>query len=94
MFDLDKIINSSIDEINKQLPSDKKVDKKSNFEIFGPKSKFDSMALINFVLLIEDRLKKEKIENKNLLNFLMDKTSSIKSYNISDFKLDIKKLVN
>ena len=52
MFDLDKIINSSIDEINKQLPSDKKVDKKSNFEIFGPKSKFDSMALINFVLLI------------------------------------------
>ena len=52
------------------------------------------MALINFVLLIEDGLKKEKIENKNLLNFLMDKTSSIKSYNISDFKLDIKKLVN
>ena len=62
MMDLDKIINSSIDEINKQLPSEKKVDKKSNFEIFGPKSKFDSMALINFVLLIEDtKERKSKI---------------------------------
>ena len=94
MINLDNIIDSTIEEINKQLPRDKKVDKKSNFEIFGPKSKFDSMALINFVLLIDEKLKKEKIENKNLLNFLMNKTSSVKSYNISDFKLDIKKLVN
>ena len=52
------------------------------------------MALINFVLLIEEKLKKEKIENKNLKNFLMNKTSSVKSYNISDFKLDIKRLTN
>ncbi len=94
MINLDNIIDSTIEEINKQLPRDKKVDKKSNFEIFGPKSKFDSMALINFVLLIEEKLKKEKIENKNLLNFLMNKTSSVKSYNISDFKLDIKRLTN
>lgn len=94
MIDLDKIINTAIVEINKQLPSNLKVDKNTDIEIFGPKSKFDSMALINFVLIIEEQLKKEKIDNKNLLSLLMDKTSSINSYLISDFKADIKKIIN
>ena len=94
MIELNKIINLAIDEINKQLPSGKKVNKDTDIEIFGPKSNFDSMALINFVLIIEGELKKKKIDNKNILNFLMDKMTSIQSYKISDFKNDIKNLLN
>ena len=46
------------------------------------------MALINFVLIIEENLKKDN-SSLNLLNFLMEKMKITKSYKISELKKDI-----
>ena len=50
------------------------------------------MALINFVLIIEEKLKKEQ-SSLNLLNFLMEKMKTTKSYRISELKKDILKKI-
>ena len=81
MSNLDKTINDSVDTINKQLPKEKNISKEEDFEILGKNSNFDSMALINFVLIIEEKLKKEQ-SSLNLLNFLMEKMKTTKSYRI------------
>ena len=97
MVNLDKIIRDCIKEINKQLPKNNKASEEKNFQILGPESTFDSMALVNFVLLVEEKLKKENKVNLNLLNFLMDQMwetsghEQNKGYTISDFTNDIKK---
>ena len=94
MVDLNNIFNESVEEINKQLPKENKIQKEDNFEILGSQSNFDSMALINFVLLIEEKLKKNNIDNLNLLDFLIDLLmEQKKSYKISDLKADIKKKI-
>lgn len=92
MNNLDKIINDSVDSINKQLPKEKNISKVEDFEILGKNSNFDSMALINFVLIVEENLKKEN-SNLNLLNFLMEKMKTTKSYKISELKKDILKKI-
>lgn len=90
MVNLNNIFNESVDEINKQLPKENKIQKEDDFEILGSNSNFDSMALINFVLLIEEKLKKNNIDNLNLLDFLIDLLmEQKKSYKISDLKKDI-----
>ncbi len=88
MNNLNLIIDKSVDAINKQLPKEKKIFKEDDFEILGKKSNFDSMALINFVLIIEENLKKDN-SSLNLLNFLMEKMKITKSYKISELKKDI-----
>ena len=94
MVDLNNIFNESVEEINKQLPKENKIQKEDNFEILGSQSNFDSMALINFVLLIEEKLKKNNIDNLNLLDFLIDLLmEQKKSYKISDLKADIQKKI-
>ncbi len=94
MVNLNDIFNESVDEINKQLPKESKIQKEDNFEILGSNSNFDSMALINFVLLIEEKLKKNNIDNLNLLDFLIDLLmEQKKSYKISDLKEDIQKKI-
>ena len=59
MVNLDKIIRDCIKEINKQLPKNNKASEEKNFQILGPQSTFDSMALVNFVLLVEEKLKRK-----------------------------------
>ena len=93
-INLDVINNQSIEQINKQLPKNKKILDNNNFEILGTKSSFDSMVLINFVLIIEEKLLKISSKNFNLLNFLTDKMNSVKKYSIKDFKKDIIKKFN
>ena len=93
MIEIKKILEKSVLEINKQLPKNKKVSSKDNFEILGSKSNFDSMALINFVLIIEEKLKKQNKDNLNLLNFLMEQMNENKSYKILDFVKDIEKKI-
>ena len=83
MNNLDKIINDSVDSINKQLPKEKNISKVEDFEILGKNSNFDSMALINFVLIVEENLKKDH-SNLNLLNFLMEKMKTTKSYRLAN----------
>ena len=91
MIEIKKIIEDAIKEINKQLPNKKNISSKEDFEILGSKSNFDSMALINFILIVEEKLKNKKKGDLNLLNFLMEKMDSSKSYKISNFIKDVKK---
>lgn len=90
MTEIKKIIKFAIEEINKQLPKKKNISSEEDFEILGSKSNFDSMALINFVLIVEEKLKSKK-KNLNLLNYLMEQMNSSKSYKISNFIKDIEK---
>ena len=73
-----------------QLPKKKNISSEEDFEILGSKSNFDSMALINFILIVEEKLKSKK-KNLNLLNYLMEQMNSSKSYKISNFIKDIEK---
>ena len=91
MTEIKKIIKIAIKEINKQLPKKKNISSEEDFEILGSKSNFDSMALINFILIVEEKLKNKKKSNLNLLNYLMEQMNSGKSYKISSFIKDIEK---
>ena len=91
MTEIKKIIKIAIKEINKQLPKKKNILSEEDFEILGSKSNFDSMALINFILIVEEKLKNKKKRNLNLLNYLMEQMNSGKSYKISRFIKDIEK---
>jgi len=86
-----KIIDSAIGEINKQLPKQNNIMHNTDFEILGPNSNFDSMALINFILLVEQKIKSENKGSLDLLNSIMEQTDDKKSYKLSDFLDDIDK---
>ena len=86
-----KIIDSAIGEINKQLPKQNNIMHDIDFEILGPNSNFDSMALINFILLVEQKIKSENKGSLDLLNSIMERTDDKKSYKLSDFLDDIDK---
>jgi hypothetical protein len=86
-----KIIDNAIGEINKQLPKQNNIMHNIDFEILGPNSNFDSMALINFILLVEQKIKSENKGSLDLLNSIMERTDDKKSYKLSDFLDDIDK---
>jgi hypothetical protein len=48
-----------IDEMNLDLELDFKLEKDKNAIIFGHNSKLDSMGLINFITLVEEKLEAE-----------------------------------
>lgn len=50
-----KIIYDSIDEINDEMDSID-IEKSRDTQIFGPDSKLDSMGLVQFISIIEDKL--------------------------------------
>lgn len=54
-----KIIYDTVDEINLEIDEDKKIDKSSNTVLYGGSGTLDSFELVNFVVLLE-----EKIENE------------------------------
>ena len=93
MNEYKKITEESVDEINKQLAKENKISHDSDFEIFGENSNFDSISLINFIILIEKKIKVKHKKNLNLLNTLMEERLSSKSYKVSDFIKDIEKKV-
>ncbi len=86
-----KIIDDAVSKINKQLPKQNNIIHNINFEILGPNSNFDSMALINFILLVEQKIKSENKGSLDLLNSIMERTDDKKSYKLSDFLDDIDK---
>ena len=86
-----KIIDNAIGEINKQLPKQNNIMHDIDFEILGPNSNFDSIALINFILLVEQKIKSENKGSLDLLNSIMERTDDKKSYKLSDFLDDIDK---
>ena len=53
------IIKKSLKKINSQLKGDQKIKKyDKNFQIFGPKSKLDSLIIVNLFLEVESIIKK------------------------------------
>ncbi len=94
MNEYKKMVEESIYEINKQLPKANNILHDTDFEIFGENSNFDSITLINFILLIEKKIKVIHNKNLNLLNTLMEERLGDKSYKVSDFFKDIERRVN
>ena len=93
MNEYKQIIDESISEINKQLPQENSIDRDINFEILGSNSNFDSMAIINFILFIEEKIKFKYKKNLNLLNSIMEKVDHEKKYRLSDLYKDIDKKI-
>lgn len=50
------VVYEAIDEINRQLPSDKHLEKMPTTELYCESSVLDSLGLVNLILAIEDRL--------------------------------------
>ena len=88
-----QIIDESISEINKQLPQENSINHDTDFEILGSKSNFDSMAIINFILFIEEKIKFKYRKNLNLLNSIMEQVDHEKKYKLSDLYKDIDKKI-
>ena len=93
MNEYKQIIDESISEINKQLPQENSIDRDIDFEILGSNSNFDSMAIINFILFIEEKIKFKYKKNLNLLNSIMEKVDDKKKYRLSDLYKDIDKKI-
>ena len=89
-----ELVLNTLAIINKQLPKANNILHDTDFEIFGENSSFDSIALINFILLIEKKIKVKHNKNLNLLNTLMEERLGNKSYKVSDFFKDIERRVN
>ena len=83
-MDIKEAIDSSIKEFNKS--QDKfKIQNIDNFELIGQNSTLDSMAIVNFLMLLEKKL----LKDLNIKINLMDKVFLKKKE-----KLNIKDLVS
>ena len=94
MNEYKKMVEESIHEINKQLSKENNILHDADFEIFGDNSNFDSITLINFISLMEKKIKLKHNKDLNLLNTLMEERLGEKSYKVSDFYKDIERRVN
>ena len=93
MNEYKKIVEESVHEMNKKLAKENNILHGTDFEILGENSSFDSMSLINFIILVEKKIKVKHKKNLNLLNSLMEEGLSNKSYKVSDFFKDIERKV-
>ena len=93
MKEYKQIIDESVLEINKQLPAENNIKPDTDFEILGSNSNFDSMAIINFILFIEEKIKFKYKKNLNLLNSVMEQIDHEKKYRLSDLYNDIDKKI-
>ena len=57
---MQKIIQNSIDELNKILPKKKKIKNEDSFLLISKKSNLDSIDIVNLFVILEKHLKKEK----------------------------------
>ena len=54
-----KIIYEAVDEINLELDDGKKIDKSHNTSLYGGSGILDSFELVNFVVLLEEKIDDE-----------------------------------
>lgn len=83
-MDIKEAVDSSIKEFNKSQ-NKFKIQNIDNFELIGQNSTLDSMAIVNFLMLLERKL----LEDLNIKINLMDKVFLEKKE-----KLNIKDLVS
>lgn len=50
---------SAIDEVNKQLPKEQKLEKSMDTVLVGPTSKLDSLGMVNLVVALEEHIEKD-----------------------------------
>ncbi len=48
------LIYIAVDEVNEQLPKNKQLAKSPDTKLFGKDGKLDSLALVNFIVAVED----------------------------------------
>lgn len=63
-----KIINESIDEINDFLPQDNQLTKDEDQLLYGSNGVLDSMAIINFCLMVEEKFAEEFSKKISLID--------------------------
>ena len=88
---MQKIIQKTINELNKILPPQKKIKNEESFLLIDKKSNLDSIDVVNLFVILEKYLKKEKnfsISFDILLNDINEfKTiGTLKSYLYKKFK--------
>lgn len=50
------IVDSSVDEYNKQVPKKKRISSSIDAKLFGTGGVLDSLGLVNFIVLLEQKL--------------------------------------
>ena len=70
-----KVIYMALDEVNQQLPKEKRLAKSTETEIFGSGQGLDSLGFVNFIVAIEQGLEKNfgvnvvMAEDEEMLDF-------------------------
>ena len=70
-----KVIYKALDEINEQLPKEKRLTKSPETQIFGNGQGLDSLGFVNFIVAIEQGIEKDfgvnvvMAENEEMLDF-------------------------
>ena len=85
------LIKESILEVNKQLKKKEKIVFKKTFEILGPKSKLDSLVIINLFIAIEEKIKSLIGKEINLLSDDVFEKGYKKKYTMNDLEKDLVK---
>jgi len=79
--DILDLVYGSIDEINRLLPADRRLEKSLDTALLGEGSELDSLSLINFIVAFEEALEQALGVRCNLLEeeCLTDPTGPLKS---------------
>ena len=85
------IIKKSIVEVNKQLKKKEKIVYKKTFEILGPKSKLDSLIIVNLFIAIEEKIKSLTGKEINLLSDDFFEKGYKQRYTMGDLEKDLLK---
>ena len=72
-------IFKAIDEVNKMLSEERRLQKLTDTFLFGDKGKLESLELINFIVELEGRLQKDFGLTFNLIEWLEIPEDSMKS---------------
>ena len=88
-----EIIKNSITEVNKQLKKKEKIVFKKDFEILGPKSKLDSLVLVNLFIAVEEKIKFLTGKEINLLSDDFFEKGYKKRYTMYDLEKDLVKKI-
>tara|TARA_B100000963_G_C22412543_1_gene573893 strand:+ start:137 stop:415 length:279 start_codon:yes stop_codon:yes gene_type:complete len=67
--EIKKILNEVINEINEILPANNPLTPQDSELLYGKNSKLDSVALVNFILILEEKIQIEYNYNINIFDF-------------------------
>jgi len=67
--EIKKILNEVINEINELLPKKNELSLNESELLYGKNSKLDSVALVNFILILEEKIQMKCNHNINIFDF-------------------------